>query len=261
MKEDTPNIPGLTTVMLTRNSTAVVEPLLKAAARNSQEVILLDDFSSDEIEKLAARYGAVIIRHAVDQNFAEHRNFALNSVKTTWTLFLDADELPTPGFWEELRAWLADDKKAQASALQIRRRNVFLGRTLRYGEAGETFLLRAAKTKSGKGRWQRAVHETWNVPGGADMRMNAFVVHQAPVSVADFVAKLNSYSQIEARIRPHLSALRLLLELAVFPPGKFLWNFFWKQGFRDGFPGFSLAVLMSYYSAIERIQQYEASLE
>lgn len=249
----------LTTVILTKNQAQQVAPLLEQASLWSDQVVVLDDFSEDiqELKDRAKEHNAEIVQHALQDDFAAHRNAVFPAVRGVWTLFLDADELPQPEFWQELRSLIATEKY---DALWIRRRNIFLGRTLRYGEAGEKQLLRAARTKVGVDRWRRAVHEVWDIPQSRQGWLQTYVEHQQPESLLSFVRKLNHYAELEQSVRPRLGTISFLLQFALYPTGKFFWNYILKLGFLDGFPGFALAFLMSYYSSIVRIQQYEKTL-
>jgi len=252
-----PNPYSLTTVILTKNSVREIGELVQAAKRESEQVIVLDDYSEDGIERFAKEQEIFLLRHALENDFAAHRNSVFPSVTSEWVLFLDADELPTRGFWTELKQKIGENTY---DAFFIKRQNRFLGKELRYGEAGGKLLVRAAKTRLGAGKWQRAVHEVWRVDSALTGTIQESVIHQQPESVAAFIGKLHRYAQLEQPVRPGLSASQCIFEVCVYPTGKFLWNLRAKQAWRDGFPGLALAWLMSYYSAIVRIQQYEKTI-
>lgn len=249
----------LTTVILTKNESSKISALLQQADKWSDQLLLLDDFSDDiqQLQGLVTGTKAKIIQHSVNNDFASHRNSIFSEVKGEWTLFLDADELPQPGFWEEVYTSI---QEGEHDAYFVTRSNIFLGRKLRFGEAGKKRLLRLAQTTLGKGKWRRAVHEVWQVSASSVGSIRSPLTHRQPESLKAFVAKLNYYAQQEMVVRKSQSRREIFLEVACFPLGKFLWNYCIKQGFRDGFPGFALAFLMSYYSLIVRVQQYEKTL-
>lgn len=249
--------PTLTTVILTKNSVSELEVVLEQASTHSDQVLLLDDFSEDDISALAKKWKAQVFQHALAGDYATHRNSIFPQVTTEWVLFLDSDEIPTLGFWDELQDAISTDSY---DAFYISRRNQFLGKELRFGEAGEKKLLRVAKIAVGENHWKRAVHEVWEVETTRVGTLESIVLHTQPQSVTAFIAKLNNYSELEQSVRPELSAASCWLQLALFPPGKFVWNVVFKQAWRDGFAGLALAWLMSYYSAIVRIQQYEKTV-
>jgi glycosyltransferase involved in cell wall biosynthesis len=249
----------LTTVILTKNESSSVAELFSQAEKWSDQVIFLDDYSDDikSLREMMQSSKGAIFQHALNGDYAAHRNSVLGEIASEWTLFLDADELPKPEFWEEVMEII---QKTSHDAFFLRRRNVFLGRELKYGEAGEKHLLRLARTSLGKNAWKRAVHERWEVPTDSMGTIQALVLHRQPESLKAFVEKLNRYAVLEGKARKKQTVSAVVFELFTYPLGKFLWNFIVKQGFRDGFPGFSLAFLMSYYSLIVRVLQYEKTL-
>ena len=56
------------------------------------EIIVLDTGSTDKTIDIARAYGAKIFHQDWQNNFALHRNYALQQAKGDWVIFLDADE-------------------------------------------------------------------------------------------------------------------------------------------------------------------------
>lgn len=57
------------------------------------EIIVVDTGSVDESATIASDYGAVVLRHVWDGNFAVPRNLGLDRAKGDWILYIDADEV------------------------------------------------------------------------------------------------------------------------------------------------------------------------
>jgi GT2 family glycosyltransferase len=57
-----------------------------------QELIVVDDNSSDDTAEVAASMGARVIRHAENRGAAAARNTALQSTSCEWVAFLDSDD-------------------------------------------------------------------------------------------------------------------------------------------------------------------------
>lgn len=69
---------------------------------NNIEIILVDDASSDDTyqicKKIKDEYSCItLLRHDVNQGQEETRNDGLNNAKGEWILFLDGDDVLTPG--------------------------------------------------------------------------------------------------------------------------------------------------------------------
>lgn len=190
-------------------------------------------------------------------DFAAYRNQALATVQTPWCMFVDQDEWCTPELIAELQSLMTSD---QYDAILFPRYDVFLGRRLTHGEVGHGRFVRAARTELGQGAWQRSVHETWDVPVTAARQGQAKhpLWHRSAATYTEFLTKLHRYAQQEPKNRPTVTRSQAIAQFLIYPIGKFLHNYLWRQGWRDGWPGLVHALSMSYYSAITRVFLYEA---
>lgn len=249
---------SLTIVILCRNQERQVRALLPSITPHAQQIIVVDDDSTDEIEKLCKENGLLHIRRSLDDDFASQRNAALEHATGTWTLFFDADEKPEDGLMEELQSFIME-KKYRAVAFP--RRDIFLGKMLRYGETSTVQLIRAAVTESGKGKWRRAVHETWDIPTQKTCTAKHAILHTSHTSLHTMFVKFHRYAWLESKLRADNDTLVVLAQLAVYPIAKFLLNYLIRGGWRDGWRGFIHAWMMSYLSAVTRVATIERKLE
>ena len=64
------------------------------------EVVILDDFSNNEdtkkILEKAKTYGFTVVQHALNKNFAEHKNYGGKRCVGDYIVQIDADEYPHP---------------------------------------------------------------------------------------------------------------------------------------------------------------------
>lgn len=82
----------LSAVVLTRNSSALLERCLQSL-KFADELIVIDDFSTDETAEISARCGAKVVKHAMNGDFAAQRRFGIEQCGCKWVLFIDSDEL------------------------------------------------------------------------------------------------------------------------------------------------------------------------
>jgi hypothetical protein len=180
--------------------------------------------------------------HGIITDFAAARNKALDKVKSGWVLFVDDDEKVSPELQKEI---VRATESNEFDAYRIRRLDTFLGRVLRYGETGRISFVRLAKYNAG--RFERPVHETWEIDGRVGELHNP-LSHEPHPTITAFLRKINIYSTIEAEYRLSNQVKSSLLHIALFPAGKFIQNYVWRQGFRDGVPGLIMAMMMSFHS-------------
>lgn len=233
----------LTAVVLTKNEEKKIKRCLGSLAF-CDELIVVDDFSTDRTVEIAKRMGAVIYRRSVNGDFASQRNFALSKAKHDWVFFVDADELVTDKLRLEIVSKI-NNPLLQEVGYSIKRNNYFLGKQLRYGEAASVLLVRLAKKDSGV--WRRRVHEYWDVEGKIG-RLGNKIDHYFCDTLSDFIEKINFYSDLHARANLEDKKKSNLLKILFYPMVKFFDGFLLKGGFLDGPAGFVFAVFMSFHS-------------
>lgn len=231
----------LSAVILTKNNKDIIGSLIDNLSF-CDEVVVVDDFSDDGTDIVAKQHGAKVFKRELNENFAKQRNFGLDHCLGEWVIFVDSDENVSDELKKEILRVINNNT---ISAYQIRRNNQFLGKVLKHGEAGAVELTRLAKKNSG--RWERNVHEYWNVKGKTG-RLKGYLNHNPYKSLDEFVEKINNYSSMHAKANYKEGKKSSLLKIAFYPGLKFLSNYILKIGFLDGVYGFVFALLMSLHS-------------
>lgn len=251
---------SISAVVLVKNEGKNIEACLKSL-QFYDEIVVIDDFSTDNTVNIAKKYTAHVFQHHLNDDFATQRNFGLQKVKGEWALFVDADERVSPELAEEVKSVTSNKLQAtRENGFYIKRQDIFLGKSLRFGEAGTIKLLRLAKKNAGK--WQRPVHEIWQVQGEVGELQN-FLRHTPHPSIREFLTEINHYTTIEAnyRMKNGYSKLKTVFEVITYPIAKFVYNYFLKLGILDGIPGLIMSVMMSYHSFLVRLKILRSKLE
>lgn len=212
------------------------------------EIIVVDDNSSDrtvDIAKSLKRKLTVYSRD-LEANFSAQRNYALSKAKNNWILFLDADERLSQKLVEELQL-----KTTQTiySGFAIKRVDHMWGKTLRYGEFKNMWLVRFGMKD--KGEWKGSVHEVWNLEGRIGKLQNE-LDHYPHQTISEFLKEINSYTTLRAAELYRKKVKVREIDILLYPKAKFIKNYFFKLGFKDGVPGFIVSVLMSFHSFLVR---------
>src|SRR3990167_4921987 len=87
----------LTVIILTKNEEDVIVDAIKSAKDFAEEILIIDANSADSTLELAEKLGAKVIKHSF-KDFSDQRNFGILHAKTSWILYLDADERLTDKF-------------------------------------------------------------------------------------------------------------------------------------------------------------------
>lgn len=92
----------LSVVVIAKNEQDNLPRCLQALSW-ADEVVVVDDYSKDDTVRVAEDCGARVLQHRFE-SFAAQRNWAIREggLRNDWVLMLDADEVATPEFAEEI---------------------------------------------------------------------------------------------------------------------------------------------------------------
>jgi len=83
----------VTAGIIVKNEERCIEKCIKALINAVDEILLIDTGSTDRTIEIAKEYKQVkIVQFNWCDDFAAARNFGLNSIKTDWVIWIDADE-------------------------------------------------------------------------------------------------------------------------------------------------------------------------
>jgi glycosyltransferase involved in cell wall biosynthesis len=246
----THSTPSLTICIVTNR---VDERCIRAleSSQVAESILILDHHSGADWSTLATMYRFEVreLPAGPITDFAAVRNLALAVTKTEWILFLDSDEYIPPDQLQTLHTVLTE---SAADAYTVTRIDHFLGQAVRHGE-GSVRLIRLLRTA--RAHFVGAVHEQATTTGTTS-HSGIELHHTSHESVAAFVTKVSWYARMAAA-ECRVGFWSNMLQLVFYPPGKFIWNFICKSGWRDGWRGLVYAVLMSLHSVCVRVYRYE----
>ena len=231
----------------------------------SDDIVVLDSFSSDRTVKIAEEMGARVVQRRFD-NWSAHQNWALEHIpfKYPWVFYLDADERVTDDLKEELLA-IARDSMRPPVAYYCGRRNMFMGRWIKHAMP-PGMIMRFFRPSSV--RFQRLVNPVPVIDGPHGYLSGMLIHYNFSKGISEWIDKHNRYSQLEAQEGMRLihqreanepglltadPALRrralknLSFKLPWRPLIKFLYFYVWQRGCLDGKPGFTYCVLQAFY--------------
>ncbi len=231
----------LAAVILAKNEEAHILECI-SSVQWADRVVVFDSFSTDRTVTLAQDAGADVIQNPFE-NYAQQRNAALDAVDADWILFVDADERSSPEQAAEIRDLLP---RAEHNGYWIPRHNYIFGKLTRHTGWFPDYQMRLLRR--GKARYdpERQVHELVILEGDPGYLAVPFT-HFNYTSFRQFREKQNRYVRYDARIlqeqgirpRPH--------KFLTQPLRQFLWRFVTLRGYRDGWHGLRMSLLMAWY--------------
>jgi (heptosyl)LPS beta-1,4-glucosyltransferase len=233
----------LTAIILTYNESAHIRDCIESV-RFVDQIIVFDSYSTDDTVEIARACHAEVIQRKFD-HYAGQRNGALEAVEgqTDWVLFVDADERITPQQATEIREKI---ELPDYAGWRVPRHNYIFG-VLTTGAGWfpdyQTRLLRVGHAYYDP---QRQVHEVV-VLDGAEGTLDNPLIHFNYRDLAHFISKQQQYVAYDAKILVEQGIRPKFRNFILQPLRQFYWRFVTLSGYRDGWHGFKLSVLMAWY--------------
>jgi glycosyltransferase involved in cell wall biosynthesis len=240
----------ISAIVLTKNEEKNIKDCLETLMW-SDEIIVIDDDSTDKTREIAEKLGAKVFVHPLNNDFSVQRNYGLEKAIGEWVLFIDADERVPAALAAEVSSI-----KYQVSSINgfyLRRKDFLFGKWLEHGETSNIRFLRLAK--KGTGRWIRPVHEIWQIDGQLGELKNP-LLHFPHQTTEEFLENINFYTDLNAQVFYEQGVKTSYCQIIAYPVGKFIKNYFLKLGFLDGMAGFLHATFMSFHSFLTRAKLF-----
>ncbi len=212
----------------------------------ADEIVLVDQQSSDATTAISKRFGAKIFRCRKTGFVEPAREFAVGKASNQWVLVLDADESLSKELQNEIKEMLERESSFDGFLLPFQ--TIFLGKTLNH--SGETFF-QARLFKSSKAVFPTELHQPIQVNGKLS-QLNGKVFHEPYRDLEELREKTVLYSSIEARQDFSKGKSFSLLKLLFSPFASFAHKFFFRMGFLDGRRGLTLAFFAAKYKFLKQ---------
>jgi len=237
--------PGLSVIVIARNEAARIASCLEALGW-ADELVVVDDDSTDATAEIARAHGARVIVRPMRGGFGEQKAFALAQARHPWVLSIDADEVVTPALRGEIEAALIEP--GDCVGYRMPRLTHYLGRPIRHCGWYPLPVLRLFRRD--RARFTDAlVHEEVCVDGPVG-DLHADLVHWSYDSLGVHAAKTRLYSGYEARMLERdgvrSDGLRRWWLLVLRPAGIFARKYVGQRGWREGWHGLVLCALAAF---------------
>jgi glycosyltransferase involved in cell wall biosynthesis len=243
--------PKISVYIITYDNERTVEKALRSVTW-ADEIVVVDSFSKDRTVEICRQFTDKLFQ----RKWPGHRDqyqYAADLTTHEWIMFVDADEEVSPGLAEEIRRELRENAEG-VDGFFVYRRTFYLGRWIRYGgwyPDGEIRLYR-----SSKGRWEGGLHARVVVNGRVRPLKNLYH-HYTYRDISDQIQTIDKYSRIAAEDMARQGERFSLFKLLFHPPFRFVKEYFFKSGFRDGFPGLVVVISTMYYVFIKYAKLWE----
>lgn len=237
----------LSVVIIAKNEQGRIKECLESVTGFVNEIVIVDDESTDETRTMAMKYTDSIFTRLMDLE-GKQRNFGASKALNDWILILDCDERLTDDLKNEITAALqsGDPKIVAYWAPQIN----YLGDVqLNHGGWSNPHI-RLYNKKYVK--WSEADYDLIHpglkfTDGYRGSNLKCKTIHYSFRNVDDFINKINRYSRLEAT-KWYLDGRKMSMGKAMWRAwDRFFRRFIAKKGYKDGYFGFVAAVLSGFH--------------
>ena len=258
---------GISVIVLTFNSEDVIADTLAAAAQVSDDLHVVDSFSTDRTVEIARAAGATVVQRPF-ANYSDQRNWAMANLPShhPWQLHLDADEILSAALIAEIKN-LDGHWPDGIDGFFIPRLTRFLGRDLWHGGYFPTYHMRLFR--KGCAEAEDRKYDQHFVLKGRGRELSGHLIDDHRMTIGEWTQRHNRWADLEAedvmqsgsgvtiradargnpieRARARkVSYYRKPIFLRAFM--LFSYRFFFRGGFRDGLPGLIYCFLQSGWS-------------
>tara|TARA_B110000908_G_scaffold115681_1_gene135686 strand:+ start:83 stop:1000 length:918 start_codon:yes stop_codon:yes gene_type:complete len=254
----------ISVVILTYNEQIHIERCLRSASLLTDNIWVIDSFSTDKTLSLAEKYGA----RCMSRIFTSHSdqfNWALEQIDPCdWIVRLDADEFMSE---ELVKSILCTVNKVNHgfNGFTFKRRIRFLGNDVFYGGVFPVEVVRMFRY--GSGRVESRLMDEHIIVNGNVGNLNGEIVDDNKNSLSWWIEKHNRYSSLEAlemffadksdsmhdglqgatATRRKLKGVYQSMPLSIRASLLFLYRYFVRLGFLDGQYGFLFHFYQCYW--------------
>jgi glycosyltransferase involved in cell wall biosynthesis len=237
---------GISAVVNTLNCEKWIEGCLDSVAW-ADEIVVVDMHSDDGSVEIARRFTDRIFTHERQPVVEVARNFGIEQASNDWIFILDPDERCTPTLAKKVRE-VIDARGDTLAGIAYPSMTIVLGKWLRHTGWWPAHQLRVFRKD--RARYSGDIHAFPDLCGeilDLEPIPENSIVHFNYDSIGEFVTRMNRYTDVEAAQRLDRGRRFSLFRLVGVPVAMFLRRYVRQQGFRDGFHGFLMSLLMAVY--------------
>lgn len=271
---------SISVLILAYNEENILPACLESVAW-SDDVVVLDSYSTDRTVEIARAAGARVYQRKYDREDIQH-TYGIKEIsfKHPWLYIPDADEITTPELRDEMLAIVADPGRTEV-AFRVRFKNMFMGKWIRHSSLYPTWVVRLIRPE--RIHFVREVNSRCAIDG-PEGRLNSHFIHysfnkglnawyekhnryswhearESLKSIEDRGLRVRDLFSLQAPVRRH-ALKELMFRLPFRPTFRFVYMYLLRRGFLDGWRGYMYCRLLTAYeymivAKIKEIQQRE----
>lgn len=212
----------------------------------ADEIIFIDNSSTDKTVKIAKEYTKkIFIQKNEPTKIDLQKNLGIQKATGDWIFVLDADEIVTPELAKELQHLMKGDS-ASINGFWVPRKNILFGKWMQHTGWYPDYQLRLFR--KGKGKYEKAHYHEPIAVTGETSKLQEHIQHYNYEHIGQLLYKnLQVYAPNEAEELLRQGYVFNAKDAIRLPVKEFLSRYFAREGYKDGFHGLMLSLLMALY--------------
>ncbi len=184
----------LSGVVISYNEEEKIDAALSSLQAVTDEIVVVDSFSSDGTEAICRRYTDRFLQRRWS-GYRDQKQFAAHQASFDWVLSLDADEVLSPELQAEVHRWKSG-KDDEIDGYYLCRKTFFLGRWIEHTTWYPDWQMRLFLRSGGQWKGGR-VHESFRVKGPTG-RLSGDLHHYTYASLSEYLQQLERFTNLAA---------------------------------------------------------------
>lgn len=232
------NLSSISVTILAKNAQETLQECLESL-RRFDEVILLDNGSTDKTLEIARNFSNVQIFESEFIGFGALKNLAISYTKHDWILSIDSDEV-----LESSTLALIESLELNSHTIYaLPRKNLYNGEWIKACGWYPDYVWRLFNRTFTRFN-DNVVHESVIIPQNAHtLKLQSGIKHCATSNIESIIAKMNRYTTYSAQEKYRQGKSASMLGAIVRFFITFTKDYFMRGGFKYGYKGFIIALL------------------
>lgn len=240
-------------LILAKNEEKFIGDCIKSVKTFADEIIVIDDDSSDSTAQISTSLGAKVISHSLNGDWGQQQTFAIQQASCDWIFFIDADERATDILSAHIKQILNEDDRHFAYLTP--RLSYFWNQPLKHGGWFPDYVVRLIPRHGTYVEGfvhPKICHQYQEVK----LPREEYLIHYPYRDWNHYFNKLNLYTTLAAKKMKAQGKSSSLLDMILHPIWASFRMFFLKAGFLDGKIGFILSSFHFFYTMAKYVKLY-----
>ncbi|RKS85952.1 glycosyltransferase involved in cell wall biosynthesis [Orbus hercynius] len=217
----------------------------------AKEVIVIDDYSSDDTAKIATSLGAKVIQRALAGDWGGQQTFAIEQASYDWIFLIDADERVSDELAQQISEAVNRNDK---TAYWIQRQNKFRFNKATHGILRPDFVCRLMPKQ---GTYVEGYVHQQIVTPYPSQKLSGYLYHYTYDNWEQYFNKFNKYTTLSAeKYKKNHKKCYFFKDIMLRPLWAFMKVYFIQGGCLDGKMGWILSVNHYFYTMNKYVKLY-----